>query len=140
MAFDGRLVQINGSPNYVIDAGKFVKAESYKVLYSVTDYDSYRDANGVLHRNAVDHRIAKVEWETPALLTNTEVSELFREISRRYTIPKERKVSATVYIPETDSYVTQEMYMSDPTMQIYHIDKDKNKIQYNSFRIALIGY
>ena len=135
MAYAGYLVKVG---DYTIPAGKFIKAQSYKATLSVQDLDSYRDANGVLHRTALEHRVNKVEFETPAMLTNTQMAELFSNIANNYTVPTERKFIGTFYVPEIDAYVSQDMYMSDPSFTIYGIFD--NVIKYNPVRIAFIAY
>ena len=135
MAFNGTLVKVG---NYTIDAGKYIKANSYKVTRSVSDLDAYRDANGELHRNALDHIVYKVDFETPAMLDNLSLSALFKAIQANYINPKERKVSLTLYVPELDDYITQDAYMPDPEVSIYAIMD--GKIKYNAVRLAFIGY
>ena len=100
--------------------------------------DSYRDANGVLHRTALTHVPNKVEFETRPLLTNVSFSEMMSNIRANYINEEERKVSVTAYIPETDSYVTQDMYMPDITPKIYQANA--KGIKYDSIRLAFIGY
>ena len=135
MAYAGYLVKVG---DYTIPANKFIRAESYKATLSVQDLDSYRDANGVLHRTALNHRVNKMEFETPAMLTNTQMAELFSNIANNYTVPAERKFIGTFYVPELDAYVSQDMYMSDPSFMIYGIFD--GVIKYNPIRIAFIAY
>lgn len=135
MAYSGFLVKVG---DYTIPANKFIKAQSYKATLSVQDSDSYRDANGVLHRDALEHRVNKIEFETPAMLTNTQMAELFGNIAKNYTVPAERKFVGTFYVPELDEYVSQDMYMADPPFAIYGIFDDV--IRYNPVRIAFIAY
>lgn len=134
MAYKGYLVKIG---DWEIPKS-WIKAETYSVLRSGQDLDSYRDADGKLHRTALEHFLTKVEFEVPPLKTNTEVASFMKKIQERYTNKTEKRVNATVYIPETDSYETHDMYIPDITFSIYYADSEK--IQYNSFRIALIEY
>lgn len=134
MAYQGYLIKID---DWIIPKS-WIKAETYSVLRSGQDLDSYRDADGKLHRTALEHFLTKVEFETPPLKTNTEVTEFMENIQSRYTNETEKKVNATVYIAETDSYETHEMYVSDITFQIYYADDEI--IKYNSFRVAFIEY
>ncbi|MEE1071557.1 MAG: DUF6711 family protein [Cellulosilyticum sp.] len=134
MAYSGFLIKVG---DYTIPF-KFMKAESYQVTRNVQDLDSYRDANGKLHRTALEHIVHKVEFETPAMLTNTEVSEFMSNIRRNYTVPVERKALVTLYVPEFDTYETQEMYMPDIPFQIY--GTYNNKLTFKPFRVAFIGY
>lgn len=135
MAYAGYLVKVG---DYEIPADKFIMAQSYKATLSVQDLDSYRDANGVLHRTALEHRANKVEFETPAMLTNTQMAELFNSIANNYTVPAERKFVGTFYVPELDDYVSQDMYMADPAFTIYGIFD--GVIKYKPTRIAFIAY
>lgn len=135
MAYAGYLVKVG---EYEVLADKFIKSQSYKATLSVQDLDSYRDANGVLHRTALSHRVNKVEFETPAMLTNTQIAELFGNIADNYTVPAERKFVGTFYVPELDEYMSQDMYMSDPSFTIYGIFD--GVIKYSPVRIAFIAY
>lgn len=134
MAYLGYLIKVG---NYVIPF-KYMKAESYFAYRSVQDLDSYRDANGILHRTALDHVPNKVEFETPAMLTDKSFSELMGNIQSNYLNENERKLLVNMYIPETDSYVEQEMYMPDITPKIFKANKDG--IKYSPIRLAFIGY
>ena len=134
MSYSGFLLQVG---DYEIDAGKYIQPESYSAYVNMQDLDPYTDANGYLHREAVDLKSVKIEFETPAMLTNTEFAELMKNIQKNYTVPKERKCIITAYIPEYDSYVTQSAYLADFTPQIY--GTYGGKIHYNSIRLAFIG-
>lgn len=135
MSYNGYLIKVG---DYEISMKRFIAAESYQVTKNVQDLDSYRDANGVLHRNALEHAPIKVEFTTPAMLTNTEVAELMSSLKSQIVNEIERKYNVTVYVPELDDYVTQEMYMPDPQFQIY--GTYDNKVTYKPTRFAFIGY
>jgi len=115
-----------------------IKASSYKAQKSVTDLDSYVDANGELHRNALEHLAYKVEFETVPMMTNTQFASLMSSIYGQFTNQLERKALCTLYVPETDSYVSCDMYMPDIVPEMYYADA--SKIQYNSIRFAFISY
>lgn len=136
MAFQGYLVKVG---NYVIPY-KYIKFNSYSVFMSITDLDSYRDSNGILHRTALEHKPNKAEFETPAMLTNDEFADLMSNIRANYTLASERRAVVELYIPELDDYVSQDMYMPDIKPSIYRYNKDIGKLQYNSIRLAFIGY
>ena len=116
---------------------KYISEKTYTAYASVQDLDSYRDANGVLHREALSHVPIKVEFETKPL-DNVEYAEIMQMISKNYINELERKVSVTVFIPEKNDYVTQEAYMAEPQPKISVIYG--NKIQYEKLRMAFIGY
>lgn len=134
MAYSGWLIKVG---NYIIPAKKYIKADSYSAYVNMQDVDDYPDANGYLHREAVDLKALKVEFETPAMLTNTEFAELMSNIRANYTIPKARQCMITAYIPEYDEYVTQTGYLADFTPQIY--GTYGGIIRYNPVRLAFIG-
>jgi hypothetical protein len=136
MAYAGYLLKIG---DYTLPF-KFIKAESYSPYISVADLDSYRDADGILHRNALPDRSTKVEWETPAMLDNDEFGELMANIYAEFTNTNERRATVTMFVPELNGYVTQDMYMPDIKPTIYWHNKKTGKLQYNAIRLAFIGY
>lgn len=152
MAYNGYLIKINGSSGdyelgvtkkdskgrITFDTKKFIKADSYSVTLSGQDLDSYRDADGLLHRNALAHTCIKVEFETAPMLTNKEVAELMSNIRSRMSDQVEKKVSVTAYLPETDSYVTADCYIPDIQFPIY--GTYGNVIHYDAIRLAFIQY
>lgn len=137
MAFAGYLLKVG---DYEIDGTYYINWDKYNVTKEVQDLDSYRDANGVLHRQALEHIPIKVEFETRENLTNTDVATFFGAISNNYINPLERRALVTAYVPEIDDYVTQEMYMAGPQFKIKRIEPGTNVIKYESIRVAFIGY
>ena len=134
MSYSGFLVKVG---NYTIPANKFIRAESYSAYANMQDLNPYTDANGYAHREAVELKAIKVEFETPAMLTNTEFEELMSNIRANYIVPGERSFYLTAYIPEYDSYVTQRAYMADFTPQMY--STAGGIIRYDPVRLAFIG-
>ena len=135
MSYQGWLIKVG---NYNIDAKKYIRADSYKTSMKPVDLDSYTDAYGYLHRFVLDHVPSKTEFETPEMLTNEDMSALMAGISANYTIAKERKASVTVYVPEYDSYLTQDMYLVDPEFQMY--GNYHGVIHYRPVRLCFIAY
>lgn len=133
MAYQGYLLKLG---NYIFPM-KYIKAESYSAYANMQDVDAWTDAEGYLHRDAVDLKALKVEFETKAMLTNTEFASIMANIRSNYTVPKARQLQITAYIPETDSYVTQTGYMADFQPQIY--GTYGGVIHYNPIRLAFIG-
>lgn len=134
MAYSGWLIKIG---EYIISTKKFIKADSYSAYVNMQDIDDYTDANGYLHRNAVELKALKVEFETRAMLTNTEFSELMAGIRANYTDRNKRQCMITAYIPEYDDYVTQIGYMADFQPSMY--GNYDGVIHYNPVRLAFIG-
>lgn len=134
MAYSGFLLKIG---DYTIDAKRFIKADSYSAYANMQDIDDYTDANGYEHRNAVELKAIKVEFETPAMLTNAEFTELMNGIRGQFTNATGRACYITAYIPEYDSYVTQFGYMADFQPKMY--GTYGGVIHYNPTRLAFIG-
>ena len=76
--YQGYLIKVG---NYTIPLS-LIRADSYIVFRSITDLDSFVDADGHLHRNALDHTANKVEFETVPQMNNTEFAALMQNIIR----------------------------------------------------------
>lgn len=134
MAFQGYLIKLGSNP---ISTEKFIVASTYKVAKKIIDLDSYRDANGLLHRNALDHCSYTIEFEIKPL-TNGRMEELMSAIRGSFTTPKERKITLTFFLPELNDYQTAEFYMPDPDFPIERIEGDV--IHYKQMTLKFIGY
>ena len=117
MAYSGWLLKVG---NYTVPMS-FMKPETYSPYVNMQDLDDYTDANGYLHRNAVELKALKVEFETRAMLTNTEFNAIISKIRQQFTDATGRACYITAYIPEYDDYVTQYGYMADFQPTIYTI-------------------
>lgn len=136
MAFNGTLFTANG---YTVAGYNYVSEGSYKTTRIVQDVDSYRDAEGVLHRNALEHTPIKVEFQMREGITNEEWHSFWYGIFGGNPASNlERKVTFEVYVTELDDYTTIEAYVPDPEMTIKSIQG--NIIKYSSIRVAFIGY
>lgn len=133
MAYEGYLLKIG---TYIFPH-KYIRADSYSPYVNMQDLEPWTDANGYLHRNSVDLKVFKVEFETPAMLTDKEFTEIMSNISANYISIAGRTANVTVYVPEYDNYVTQYAYLADFTPKIYGIFDDV--IKYNPIRFAFIG-
>lgn len=134
MAYSGWLLKIG---NYTVDDSRFIRAETYSAYANMQVLDPWTDANGYEHIQAVELKAIKIEFETPAMLTNTEFAELMNGIKANYIDSKARKCMVTAYIPELDDYVTQLCYIANFTPQIY--GTYDGVIHYNAIRFAIIG-
>ncbi len=130
MAYSSYLIQIG---SYTIPMDTMI-ASSYKVTYSVLDLDSYRDANGYLHRQA----LRKVPTVEVTFDKSTMMADILSSIKAQYVNEAERKVSATVYIPEIDDYYTGYFYIPDTPISIYKIVG--NDVIYDAINFKIIGY
>ena len=132
--YSGFLLKI-GNWEFPMD---LMKADSYSPYVNMQDVDPWTDENGVLHRNPLDLKVAKVELETKAMLTNTQFyNKIMKNIQANYVSEKGRTCYITAYIPEYDDYVTQFAYLSDFTPRIY--SSAGGILKYNSIRLAFIG-
>lgn len=134
MSFSGYLIQIGGNSTFF---NKFIVAQSYKVAKKVLDLDSYRDANGLLHRNALDHLSYTIEFDVKPL-NDTRMQEFLSAITSAFSPAIERKVEITFYLPEEGIYKTSHFYMVDPELTIDHIEN--NMIHYSTTTVKFIGY
>lgn len=110
---------------------------SYSPYVNMQDVDPWTDENGELHRNPIDLKALKVEFETKNMLTSTQFAEIMRNIRANYVSEKGRSCFITAYIPEYDDYVTQYGYLADFQPQIY--TTGGGIVKYNSIRFAFIG-
>lgn len=134
MAFNGR---------YLVKVGTYeiplsiMKVDTYQSSPAQRqDLDAYRDADGKMHRNTLDHTATKIEFETIYLLEH-DFRGLVDSIVGNYVpgYELERKVQLTYYDDEHGNYRTGEFYLPGTwTFKRY------NKNIYNSFRIAFIEY
>lgn len=132
MAFNGYLVKVG---DYEIPL-EYMNEASYKCTWSTLDLDSTRNANGVLERNAI-LQLPHCSFDTRPL-TNVGLMDIWSNIRSRYTDSNEKKVSASVYVPETDSYYSGSFYVPDTEITINHIYG--NTVYYNSVTFEFIGY
>lgn len=131
MALQGYLIKVG---NYTIPL-TFMKVETYKSAPNQRqDLDSYRDANGYLHRNVLSHTATKLEFETPYLIVR-DMRSLIQNIRANYTDELARTVELTYYDEETDSYKTGTFYMPGTVEYNWY-----NKEIYAPSRIAFIEY
>lgn len=135
MAYSGYLIKVG---NYVFPL-HYIAYESYKPNIKGQDLDSYRDANGKLHRNALNNAIMKVEFETLEGLKDTEVESIMNGVRSNYVNAVEKSALVTAYIPEYNTYKTQLCYVPDIEFTIKKIENNKTVV-YKPFRFAAIGY
>ena len=141
MAYNGyliRVIDVNNEYNYFDIPLHDVLEKTYKMTYSVIDFDSTRNGAGKLIRNALRHKVPHCTIEVKPL-DNAELAYIFSNIQSRYTITKEKKVKLSVYIPEYNNYVTMDFYLPDIDITIRHIENN-TKVLYEKFVLEFIGY
>ena len=120
--------------NYIIP-NEFIKIESYQSSPDQRqDLDSYRDADGILHRTVLSHTATKIEFETPYLYVR-QMQALIQGIKNNFTDSLARKCQLTYYDEETDDYKTGTFYLPG-TMTYTRFNKDI----YAPSRFAFIEY
>lgn len=145
----GWLIKI-GDPEtgYIIPTDRFIRADSYTASAYMQDLDPWTDADGYVHRNAVQLKALKVEFETPAMLTDEDFAELMWNIDMNLTNAVANECYITAFIPRYNRYDTQKGYLADIDPQIYgNYEKIKNEkgevingiLRYNPIRFAFIG-
>lgn len=139
MAYSGFLLQINGSGSNLYQFPlEFINWESYKAVIGSQDLDSYRDANGVLHRNALKTRVPKVEFNLRESVKSNEFETIMSNLRNRYQNGIEKKVSVTAYFPEIGDYITYDSYI--PDIETVIKKATRTGLVYKSIRFAFIGY
>lgn len=138
MAYSNYLIKVGNTSSPTVEIPKScIKYDSYQATYETLDLDSYRDGNGLLHRNALSHRCAKVEFETPYMRYGQMV-DLMTTIRNAYDNAQEQSLYISAYIPELDDYVVQRVYLVNTTFKI--AQNSPNGIIYQPTRICFIAY
>jgi len=140
MAYQGFLLKINGLPGgtqweFPLE---YIAWESYKCTVGSQDVDSYRDANGILHRNALKTRVPKIEFQLRENVKSGEFDAIMSELKSRYTNTIEKKVSVTAYMQETSEYINFDSYV--PDIEVTIKKATSKELIYKSIRFAFIGY
>ena len=133
MAYSGWLLKIG---DYTVP-NSIMKAESYSPYVNMQDLDPWTDTNGFAHRNAVNLKALKVEFETKAALTDKEFEAFITNIKNQFIKKDGRECYITASIPEQCGYVTQYGYMADFQPTIY--STSDGVVRYNPIRLAFIG-
>lgn len=88
-----------------------IKADSYKITPNARqDLDSYRDADGVLQRNALSHTATIVEFDTK-VMHEPEMQALMSSIRGSYINYAERDANCNYYDPESGSTKSGHFYI-----------------------------
>lgn len=135
MAYKGYLLKLG---TYIFPHN-YIRADSYSPYVNMQDIGAWTDEDGYLHRNAVKLKAFKCEFETKALMTNSELETIMANIRKNYTNADARQLKITAYVPELNDYVTQTGYLADFTPKIYSINPNTNVIKYEPIRFAFVG-
>ena len=140
MAYAGYLIKLKGGTAEVLPM-KYMAISSYKANPDQRmESDAKRATTGYMHRTTVPHTATKIEFETPAQMTNKDISTLNALISGHYTDVLQRKLVIEYYNNETDTYKEATVYVPDVEYNIDRVDNNNNIIYYNPIRYAFIEY
>lgn len=132
--YSGFLIKIG---DYIIPTNRFVRADSYKASAYMQDVDPWTDADGYVHRNAVKLKALKVEFETPAMLTDEDLAEFLYHLDQNIIDKDGNECYITAFVPRYNQYFTQRGYMADIDPKIYgNYDQE---LHYNPIRFAFVG-
>lgn len=134
MAYAGYLVKVG---DYTVPF-KFIRPKSFKAVWSTNDLESYRDADGELHRQALSRKTLKVEWNIPAM-SSDEVEEFLAGIQDEYTNDDEKCALVTAWMPEIGAYVTDKCYLAS-SITFTIASANETSLEYEETRVAFIGY
>lgn len=132
MAYDGYLLKIG---DYKVPS-KFIKADTFKPYVNMQDVDDWTDGDGYLHREALELKALKVEFETRPL-TNITLTEFLGNIDKNIVNKTSNGCYITAYIPRYDKYYTQYGYMADIQPQVYGVFD--GVIQYDPIQFKFVG-
>lgn len=133
MAYSGFLLKIG---NWEFPK-RYIQADSYSAYLNMQDKEPWTDEDGYVHRNPVDLKAVKVEFNTRNGMNEADMAFLMQKIKENYVSEKGRTCYITVYVPEINDYVTQLAYLANFTPKMY-LATD-NKIMYDAVRLAFIG-
>ena len=93
------------------DFSNLIRAESYEITPCARqDLDSYRDALGVLHRNALEHTATVVEFDIK-MIHEKQMQELMSAIRGSYINYYERDAMCSYFDPESNTTKSGHFYI-----------------------------
>lgn len=135
MAFQGYYIKIG---TWKIPLSYMMADTVENAPYKVMDLDPYYDANGLLHRNVVEHTSAVLKFSTPPM-TMTEKESFMSKLRAQFTNKKKRDCTLEYYNDETGEYDTGNFYMVEPVFKPMQ-KNPKGEILYDSIAIEFIKY
>lgn len=118
-----------------------IRAESYEVTPNARqDLDSYRDALGLLHRNALEHTATVIEFDVK-MLTESEMSSLLSAIRSAYINNNERDANCTYFDPETGNWnKTGHFYLDSNFKVSLYALWESTGVLYNETHFKFVEY
>lgn len=135
MAFNGVLFKF-GEFNF---PNRHIKFDTYSIAPNQRqDIDSYTDANGVTHRNALEHTKTQVQFTTWEM-KESDMDYIMSNIVQNYMNPNERNALCTYFDPETRTYKTGVFYL-DPSLQFRICSITNGILNYGETQFTFIEY
>lgn len=101
--------------------------------------DSFRNANGILTRNALEHMPLSISFDILDGLDNeTFEKDIMKPMRDRYENSNEKDVTMEVFVPEINDYITQKVYKVDTEFTIDDIEE--NLVYYDTVSFEFVGY
>lgn len=120
------------------DLTPYMVAKKYKIRPNARqDLDSYTDAEGITHRNALRHTKSIVSLSIMPM-TKEEKVFFMGNITRNYINPLERDANCTYYDEEYDIEKTGHFYL-DPNLE-FVINEDGPKKHYEEINMTFTEY
>lgn len=116
-----------------------IKADSYNITPNARqDMDSYRDADGVLQRNALSHTATIIEFDTIPMW-DTDFEALMASMSSQYINEYERDATCTYYDVENGTSSSGHFYL-DANFKATIKQVWNNKKLYDSAHFKFVEY
>lgn len=116
-----------------------IKADSYKITPNARqDLDSYRDTEGLLHRNALAHTATIVEFDTIPMW-DTNFNAMMSAVKNSYINVSERDANCSYFDVENQTTKTGHFYL-DSNFQASIKQQWGTKILYDSCHFKFVEY
>ena len=102
------------------------------------DRDSYRNANGKMVRNVLDHTATTITFQSKPM-TRHDFALMMEFIRDHFSNAQERKLSITYYSPDINAYKTGNFYIPDFEVTTI-MQKKSGELLYNTCTLEFIEY
>lgn len=135
MAYSGYLFRFG---NYTFP-GKYILWDSFEINPNQRqDLDSYTDANGLTHRNAISHTKTQIQFTTMEIPEKS-MKSIMEHMTENYLNAKERDANCTYYDTEHFKYKTGHFYL-DPSFQMKLLGVKDGELWFNEATWLFIEY
>lgn len=121
------------------DFSNLIRAESFSITPNARqDLDSYRDSEGVLQRNALQHTATTIEFDVKSI-REPEMRELMNAIKGSYINYSERDAMCTYFDPENGVMKTGHFYI-DSNLKFEYYAVWTGEIFYKETHFKFVEY